>query len=61
MTRSRMWGTPSSKKECRNCGYMRDIGDGECVCEKNPSKVVMEEYQESEDYRSGGCPEWRWG
>lgn len=60
MTRKK-WGIPSADKECRNCAYMRDIGDGECICGKDPSKYVMEDYQESEDYRSGGCPEWRWG
>lgn len=43
----RMWQTPSAKQEC--------------IRGKDPSITVMEEYQESEDYRSCGCPEWRWG
>lgn len=25
----RMWQTLSAKQECRNCAYMRDLGDGE--------------------------------
>ena len=57
----RMWQMPSAKQECRNCAYMRDLGDGGCICGKDQSITVMEEYQESEDYRSCGCPEWRWG
>ena len=57
----RMWQTPSAEQECRNCAYMRDLGDGEYICGKDPSITVMEEYKESEDYRSCGCPEWRWG
>lgn len=57
----RMWQTPSAKQECRNCAYMRDLDDGECICGKDLSITAMEEYQESEDYRSCGCPEWRWG
>lgn len=41
-----MWQIPSAKQECRNCAYMRDLGDGECICGKDPSITVMEEYQE---------------
>ena len=37
----RMWQTPSAKQECRNCAYMRDLGDGECICGKDPSITVM--------------------
>ena len=25
----RMWQTPSAEQECRNCAYMRDLGDGD--------------------------------
>lgn len=39
----RMWQTPSAEQECRNCAYMRDLGDGEYICGKDPSITVMEE------------------
>lgn len=38
----RMWQTPSAKQECRNCAYTRDLGDGECICGKDPSITVID-------------------
>ena len=32
----RMWQTPSAKQECRNCAYMRDLGDGEMHMRERP-------------------------
>ena len=36
--------------DCLNCKYCLPIGEGDHICEKNPHKMVLEDYTPTDDF-----------